>query len=268
MRRDVPAGHPPVPSSKPRVGPWMAFAIGIVRPASALLTKREWAGVDRVPTRGGVIIAANHVSWLDPFVLAHFVYSRGRIPRFMAKESLFRARVVGMILRGADQIPVHRGARDGAAALSDAVQALRDGESVLIYPEGTITRDPDYWPMQAKTGVARLAMMSGAPVVPVAQWGPQEILGRSRRLRLFPRKTVRVHAGEPLQLDRMPAGHQPTREELRGVTAEVMRRIRTELERIRGESAPADIWDPRLARRLPPDGDGVTVDSDAERGVA
>ena len=109
---------------------------------SHLLTKRRWQGQEHVPRTGGVIIAANHVSWVDPFTLGHFVYKAGRIPRFMAKESLFRLPVIGRIMRGADQIPVHRGERDGAAALSDAVQALRDGEAVLIYPEGTITRDP------------------------------------------------------------------------------------------------------------------------------
>jgi 1-acyl-sn-glycerol-3-phosphate acyltransferase len=228
----------------------MGFAIAIVRPSSALLTKREWAGSERVPRTGGVIVAANHVSWVDPFTLGHFVYGRGRIPRFMAKESLFRTRFIGMILRGADQIPVHRAERDGAAALSDAVQALRDGESVLIYPEGTITRDPDYWPMQAKTGVARLALMSGAPIVPVAQWGPQEILGRSRRIRLFPRKTMRVRAAEPLQPGPLSAGQQPTREQLRCVTDEVMQRIRAELEVIRGEAAPAGWWDPSRDERV------------------
>ena len=167
-------------------------------PALPLLTKRRWHGQRAIPPTGGVIIAANHLSWVDPFTLGHFVYKAGRIPRFMAKESLFRLPVVGWICAGRDQIPVHRGERDGAAALSDAVEALRDGEAVLIYPEGTITKDPDWWPMQAKTGVARLALMSGAPIVPVAQWGPQEILGRSRRLHLFPRRTIAVHALEPL----------------------------------------------------------------------
>ena len=228
----------------------MGFAIAVVRPLSTVLTKRAWLGRERIPASGGVIIAANHVSWLDPFALAHFVYSAGRLPRFMAKASLFRKPFIGSILRGADQIPVHRGERDGAAALSDAVQALRDGEAILIYPEGTITGDPDWWPMQAKTGVARLALMSGAPVIPVAVWGPQEILGRSRRLRLFPRKTMQIHAMEPLRAEPLPANTDPTREQLRAFTVEVMNSVRGELEVIRDEPSPAGSWDPRLEVRV------------------
>jgi 1-acyl-sn-glycerol-3-phosphate acyltransferase len=228
----------------------MGLAIGIVRPLSNLLTKRAWQGRERIPATGGVIIAANHVSWVDPFTLGHFVYSAGRIPRFMAKASLFRRPGIGMILRGAAQIPVQRGERDGAAALSDAVQALKEGEAVLIYPEGTITKDPDFWPMQAKTGVARLALMSGAPVIPVAQWGPQEILGRSRRVRLFPRRTMQIHAMEPLRVEPLPPGAQPTREQLRAFTVEVMTSVREELEVIRGEASPDGSWDPRLQERV------------------
>jgi 1-acyl-sn-glycerol-3-phosphate acyltransferase len=228
----------------------MGFAVGVVRPLSRLFTKRRWHGQQHVPPTGGVIIAANHLSWVDPFTLGHFVYKAGRIPRFMAKESIFRLPVVGWIVRGADQIPVHRGERDGAAALSDAVEALRDGEAVLIYPEGTITRDPDWWPMQPKTGVARLALMSGAPIVPVAQWGPQEILGRTRRLHLFPRRTVVVHALEPVYPAASATGQQPTREALRELTVDVMSLIRSEVAVIRGEPAPEGVWDPHCEERI------------------
>ncbi len=239
-------------SNEQRLGPWMGFAVGVVRPLSRLFTKRRWHGQQFVPPTGGVIIAANHLSWTDPFTLGHFVYQAGRIPRFMAKESLFRLPVIGWILHGADQIPVHRGERDGAAALSDAVEALRDGEAVLIYPEGTITRDPDWWPMQAKTGVARLALMSGAPIVPVAQWGPQEILGRTRRLHLLPRRIVEVHALEPVYPAASETGQQPTREALRALTDDVMRLIRAELALIRGDADPEGIWDQRCEERIIP----------------
>jgi 1-acyl-sn-glycerol-3-phosphate acyltransferase len=242
----------------------MKFAMAVIRPLSTLLTKREWLGSERIPKAGGVIIAANHVSWLDPFALGHFVYSTGRLPRFMGKASLFRKPVIGMILRGAHQIPVHRGERDGAAALSDAVQALRDGEAVLLYPEGTLTQDPDWWPMQAKTGVARLALMSGAPVIPVAQWGAQEMLGRSRRLRLFPRKTMQIHAMNPLRVEALPADTQPTREQLRAFTVEVMESVRAELEVIRGVPSPAGVWDPQLQERVSAVTDRSPVASQAE----
>ncbi len=233
------------PRSTPRRGPWMWLAIGIVRPLATALTKRVWQGQEHLPRSGGVIIAANHISWIDPFTLAHFVYLGGRIPRYLAKESLFRVPVTGWILRGADQIPVHRGERDGQAALSDAVLALKNGEAVLIYPEGTITRDPDCWPMQAKTGVARLALMSGAPIVPVAQWGAQEILGPARRLKLFPRRTVQTHALAPIYPGAPGDVRQPSREELRTLTDDVMSRIRQELAAIRHEPAPVAVFDPR-----------------------
>jgi 1-acyl-sn-glycerol-3-phosphate acyltransferase len=236
--RKTGAMRPRSTSTGPKKGPALWLAIVIIRPLSALFTKRVWRGLDRIPRTGGVIVAANHLSWVDPFTLAHFVYKAGRLPRFMAKESLFRYPVSGWILRGAHQIPVRRGERDGADAMRDAVAALQNGESVLIYPEGTVTRDQDYWPMQAKTGVARLALMSGAPVIPVAQWGPQEILGRSRRLHLFPRRTVQITAGEPLYPELPSPGEAPSHEALRAVTAEVMRRIREELETIRQEKAP------------------------------
>jgi 1-acyl-sn-glycerol-3-phosphate acyltransferase len=223
----------------------MAFAVAVIVPLSRLLTKRVWRGQSSIPRRGGVIVAANHLSWADPMTFAHFVYAAGRLPRFMAKESLFRVRFLGAILRGADQIPVHRGEREGAVALSDAVQALRNGECIVIYPEGTITKDPHCWPMLAKTGVARLALMSGAPIVPVAQWGAQDILGSNRKLHLIPRRTIEIHALEPMQVTPLAAGAEASREQLRSLTDEVMERIRAEVGVIRGEEPPARQWDPR-----------------------
>src|SRR5690606_31294283 len=99
-------------------------------------------------------------------------------------------------------IPVHRNTSGAASSLTSAVDRLAAGECVAVFPEGTLTRDPDLWPMTGKTGAARLALSSRAPVIPVAQWGPQEILGQySKRLRPFPRKRVQVLAGPPVQLE-------------------------------------------------------------------
>jgi 1-acyl-sn-glycerol-3-phosphate acyltransferase len=247
----------------------MTFAVAVIVPLSRLLTKRVWRGQDRIPRRGGVIVAANHLSWVDPMTFAHFVHAAGRLPRFMAKESLFRVPLLGAILRGAGQIPVHRGEREGAAALRDAVQALRNGECIVIYPEGTITRDPHDWPMLAKTGVARLALMSGAPIVPVAQWGAQDILGSNRTLHLIPRRTIEISALEPMQVAPLADGAQPTREQLRSLTDEVMKRIRDEVSMIRGEDPPAELWDPRgdpdQARDQAPD---QGADQPVDRGAA
>jgi 1-acyl-sn-glycerol-3-phosphate acyltransferase len=169
-----------------RIGFWYRLTVSIVQPLSMLLTRREWRGAENIPAQGGVIVAANHLSYVDPMTFGHFVYASGRTPRFLAKSSLFEVPVFKYLVRGAGQIPVYRGTDDAAAALSAGVDALRRGECLLIYPEGTATRDPDCWPMQARTGVARLALTSGAPVVPAAQWGPQE---------LWPYPTRRPHPG-------------------------------------------------------------------------
>ena len=143
------------------------------------------------------------MSYVDPMTVGLYVLDTGRLPRFLAKSSLFETPLIKYVARGAKQIPVYRGTADASKALTAAVEALAAGECVLIYPEGSATRDPDCWPMRARTGVARLALMSGAPVVPVAQWGPQELWRyRARFPRPFPRKRVQIVAGEPIDLSR------------------------------------------------------------------
>src|SRR5580692_9859304 len=140
-----------------------------------LTTTRDWSELGRLPQDGGIIVAANHISYVDPFTLGLFVLEAGRVPKFLAKSSLFEHPLTKRIFIGANQIPVYRGTADASSALSAAVEALKDGHCLLIYPEGSATRDPDCWPMKARTGVARLALETGVPVIPVAQWGPQEL---------------------------------------------------------------------------------------------
>jgi 1-acyl-sn-glycerol-3-phosphate acyltransferase len=225
----------------------MQLAVVVIKPLSTLLTRREWHGREQVPPAGGVIVAVNHVSYVDPLLLAHFVYGCGRLPRFLAKIELFRLPFAGRVVRGAGQIPVLRHTPDAAQALSAAVSALERGECLVIYPEGTITKDPQMWPMRARTGVARLALMTGAPVIPVAQWGAQDILGRDRRVRLLPRRRIRMLAGPPVDLSRWrsaSAGEQSDGETLRAVTDAIMARIAEQLAEFRGEPPPAEVWDP------------------------
>jgi 1-acyl-sn-glycerol-3-phosphate acyltransferase len=159
-----------------RLGFWFVLGVGLLKPPTALLSRRVPSGVQLVPP-GGVIVAANHISLADPVVLCDFVLSDlERVPRFLAERELFEGRgLVARVMRGAGQIPVDRD-HPTPRALDAAVAALRSGETVVIYPEGTVTQDPGTWPMQARTGVARLALLSGAPVVPAAQWGAQDIL--------------------------------------------------------------------------------------------
>jgi 1-acyl-sn-glycerol-3-phosphate acyltransferase len=230
-----------------RLGFWYRLAIGILKPPTVVLTRRRTSGAELVPA-GGVILAVNHISHADPVVLADCVlYDLRRAPRFLAKRELFRGNgLVGRVMRGAGQIPVDRNAPDASKALSPAVQALRRGETVVIYPEGTVSRDPGKWPMRARTGVARLALLSGAPVVPLAQWGAQDVHDtyRTPGLHLRPRRLMRFRVGPPVDLSPWE-GQELTTEVLRGATDAVMDAITAELEVLRGERAPAQRFDPR-----------------------
>lgn len=230
-----------------RLGFWYLLGIGLLKPPTVLLTRRVTTGASLVPP-GGIVVAANHISLVDPVVLCDFVlYDLRRAPRFLAKRSLFEGRgLVARVMRGAGQIPVDRDHPTAPRALDAAVEALHRGETVVIYPEGTVTQDPGKWPMQARTGVARLALLAGTPVVPVAQWGAQDILdtSRSRRPHLRPRRPVHFRVGPPVDLSRW-AGREPTTEVLREATVAIMDAVTAELEVLRGERAPAPRYDPR-----------------------
>lgn len=226
-----------------RLGFWLRFCVVVIKPPVLALTRRRFAGQDSIPATGPVILAVNHISYVDPFPLALFVYDGGRVPRFLVKAEVFRLPLAGRILRGTKQIPVERGTATAGDALGAAAEALRRGECVVIYPEGTVTRDPAYWPMLGRTGVARLALETGAPVLPVAQWGAQHILGRSRRLRLLPRRTITIRTGRPVGL-RVPPG-QVSLPDLREITGTVLREITLLVADIRGETPPARPFDPR-----------------------
>jgi 1-acyl-sn-glycerol-3-phosphate acyltransferase len=219
---------------KPKAGAWIRFAVLIVYPIVGLVYRPRWRNLERIPSSGGVIIAANHVSHLDTLVIARMVWQSGRIPRFLTKNTLFDKPVLGTIMRGCKQIPVYRGTTDAAKSLQDAVAALEQGEAIVFYPEGTTTKDPAQWPMQAKTGIARLALLApDIPIVPVGQWGAQKV--RKRRFR--PR--VEAGAGPLVDVDRHI---EPTAESLRAITDEVMTAVRAEVATLRQEQPPEDFY--------------------------
>lgn len=223
------------------------FCVVVVEPTLLLLTKRRWRGGENIPATGGCVLAVNHISHLDPLTCAHFVYSWGRIVRFLAKAELFDVPFVGRVVRGAKQIPVYRLTTDASLSFTAAVASVREGECVIVYPEGTITRQPDLWPMTGKTGTARIALASGAPVIPVAQWGAHRILAPyAKRPRIFPRKTIAMSAGTPVELDDLRA-QELTPEVLAEATDRIMDDVTRLLEEIRGEQAPAERFDPRIA---------------------
>lgn len=247
-----------------RPGFWYRLAVLILRPPLMVLTRRDWAGTEHIPD-GGAVTVVNHISHFDPLSFAHFLYDAGRLPRFLGKSGLFAVPVVGTILRGAGQIPVLRESEDAAQAYSAAVAAVHAGELVAIYPEATLTRDPHIWPMTGKTGAARIALETGAPVIPVAQWGPHLVLPPYRRVPSpVPWRIMHVRAGPPVDLSDV-VGRTVDAALLAEVTERIMTAITELLEQIRGETAPAVRFDPRQLG-LPPTGDprrgGDRADSD------
>jgi 1-acyl-sn-glycerol-3-phosphate acyltransferase len=222
-----------------RLGFWRRLAVVLVKPPMWLLTRRTWRGAEHFPAQGGVIVAVTHISHADPLVIAHFVYDAGRWPQFLAKQSVFDVPVLGWLLRRWRQIPVRRGTVDAAKALDAALDAVKAGDAVVIYPEGTTTREPDLWPMKGRTGVARLWIETGAPVVPVVTWGPQAIFDpRTSKLRPRPRTPVTVVAGPPIDLSAYKEAS------LNEITDVVMLRLRDLLAEVRGEPAPPPLWTP------------------------
>jgi 1-acyl-sn-glycerol-3-phosphate acyltransferase len=233
-------------------GFWVNTAAAAFYPLT-WLSRRVTVGGERIPRRGGALLVMNHISHLDPAVDAVFVHRQGRVPRFLAKESLFRAPIFGSIISGAGSIPVYRGTKDAGDSLRAASQALQDGKIVVIYPEGTITKDPDWWPMRPHTGVARLIldnMDNNVPVIPAARWGTQEIFnGYTKKFRPFPRKAVTVAVGKPMDLSAYR--DQPvTNAVLREVTNGVMNEVKALLAEIRNEEAPKE-FHPRSGKARP-----------------
>jgi 1-acyl-sn-glycerol-3-phosphate acyltransferase len=229
---------------KPKAGSWIRLCVVVLFPVDSLLFRIRWHHLERMtpPSEGGVIIALNHISHIDTVLMARLVWSSGRVPRFMIKAGVFTKPFLGRIMRGAGQIPVHRGTTDAANSLRDAVAALERGEAIVIYPEGTITKDPAQWPMEAKTGIGRLVLLApDTPVVPVGQWGAQHRKGFS--LGRFKRRTARASVGEPLDLRRF-RGAEPSAATLREVTDTIMSAVRDEVATLRGEPAPAEFFKP------------------------
>ena len=212
----------------------------VLWPMLMIFTKRDWRGTENLEVDpGGIVVATNHLSWFDPLSISLLLWNHDRPPRFLAKESVFSVPFVGSVITSAGQIPVYRETTEAIAAVRDAVAAIDRGECVVVYPEGTITRDPDLWPMEGKTGAARIALATGCPVIPIAQWGPQLVIGPYRReFRLLPRKTMQLRVGPPVDLDDL-RGLPMDVETLRIATERIMVAITSMLSDTRGIPAPA-----------------------------
>ena len=215
----------------------------VVRPTLNLLMRKQWTGLEKLPA-SGFIAAPNHCTEIDPLVVAHMLYNQQRMPRFLAKAGLFKIPVLAAVLRATKQIPVERSSAGANRSLQIAREVVDEGGAIIIYPEGTLTRDPDLWPMKGHTGAARMALESGIPVVPIAHWGAHEVLPRyAKRFHIFPRKTSRLVVGDPVDLSAF-AGRPLDKATLTEATAVIMDAITALLATLRGGQPPLVRWDP------------------------
>lgn len=232
-------------ANPPALPPAYRFIASWLKPLLWVLTDRDWRGVHHLPTEGGFVACPNHLSYYDPFAIALFLYANGCPPFFLGKEAVFRIPVLGRLVRAADQIPVYRGTNQAADAYRAAVAGIREGKCIVMFPEGTLTRDRELWPMRAKTGAARLALQTRCPVVPIALWGPHEVIRTyGYALRLLPRKNIRVSAGPPVDLSDLydrPTDPAAVRE----AADRIVEAITRQLEALRGETAPPQRVDSR-----------------------
>ncbi|WP_426996132.1 lysophospholipid acyltransferase family protein [Pseudarthrobacter sp. N5] len=215
----------------------------IARSSLNLMMNRKWEGTEKLPA-GGFIAAPNHCTEIDPLIVGHMLYNQNRAPHFLAKAGLFKVPVFGAILRATKQIPVERSTAGANRSLQLAQEIVDEGGAIVIYPEGTLTRDPDLWPMKGHTGAARLALETGIPVVPIAHWGAHEVFPRyAKKFYLFPRKTSRLVIGDPVDLSAF-AGRPMDKATLTAATEVIMVAVTGLLATLRGEEPPAERWDP------------------------
>jgi 1-acyl-sn-glycerol-3-phosphate acyltransferase len=205
-------------------------ALGVFR---ALDFRIDLTGAQHIPSTGGAVIAANHVSYFD-FMLVGYAALPDRLVRFMAKKQVFDHRVGGPLMRGMHHIPVDRSA--GASAYAVACDALRAGELVGVFPEATISRA--FTPIPMKSGAARMAIDAEVPIVPVVTWGAHRLWTKGRKPRLRRHVPVSIHVGEPL----LPLPGESA-QQLTDRLAATLTRLIDEVQRAYPESpVPGEEW--------------------------
>ncbi len=216
------------------LNPWWRVGLRVVTPIVHLLFRVTVDGIEHVPARGAVIVAFNHVSALDGPALATEMSRRiRRETRFLVAAEFFRKPFFGWVLRTFDQIPIRRGEGD-AHALDAALETLRAGAVLAIAPEGGVTRAPDGELQRIRSGFARLALPTGAPIVPVGLWGTQRRWPRGGILWSRPwRPRLAIVFGPPILPDGDPAQDvdiEDLRERMRVRLAEQVAAARTVAE--------------------------------------
>lgn len=229
-------------ADRPFVMRMVAYLLG---PLLHLLFRIEVKGKEKLPPKGAYILVFNHVTHLDPLVVAYatfFGLKRG--PHFLAKGGLFTVPILGPLLIAAGQVPVYRTGRRNVEPMEAAYKFLDAGHVITIFPEGTLTREPNGWPMRGKTGSVRMAIEAGVPIYSVGQWGSEVVLPTyTSKLRPKPWHKVRVQVGEEINLDKY-RGHKLSNEELKEATKVVMQAITKQVELLRNAKAPEVLYDP------------------------
>ena len=228
------------------VSGFYSFAKGVLTPIMTPWVKFSVTGEENLPTEGGFLLVSNHLSNVDPLCLCWYFMKRNTAVRFLAKKSMFSAPVFGWIIKGMGLIPVNRDSNP-SAVLAPTREALTAGEVVGIYPEGTLTRDPDQWPMEFKSGAARLALDTGVTVIPLSQWGPQDIMApyNAKGMDMRPGRRISYHFGAPVDLSDLigPAGSED-HDAVNAATARILQAVREGVGQLRGLPVPDTVWDP------------------------
>lgn len=223
----------------------LAVLVGTVATLTARMTVEQQRGRRRAARQlpaGQIIVISNHTSYADGVLLALACRRMGRSLRLLATSGVFRAPVIGRLARRLGFIPVNRGSQSAVQSLDAAAAALAAGEAIGIYPEGRITRDPARWPERAKTGAVRLALRTGAPIVPVAMVGAHELVGRRRIVlgllrSLIRRPKVAVKVGEPIDVRALIGSvDKPSPRAIREAADHVMAALVALVAELRGES--------------------------------
>lgn len=238
-RRPNPA---PARSRKENVKGFYRIGYHLARAAVRSLAHVRWDGVERLPKQGPFILAPNHMTELDPIAMGYFLAYNGYEARFLAKDSLFKVPLVGPFMRWWGMIPVVRDTSDAGDALVHAKEAIALGDAVTMYFEGTLTRDPALWPMKGKTGLARLAMDTRVPIVPVIHWGVQDAMDRYTwpRLRLH-KPTLYLKVLPELDYSDI-SGDSSNREGVRELTGRLEQVLMEASSDLRGSVAPTQPW--------------------------
>lgn len=242
---------------------WIRFSESIMFPLTRVLGRRSFEGLEHLQIPGPVLVVANHISQLDPIYTSVFLRKSGRIPHIMAKASLWRIPVIGKVFSGTGQIPVERGGGHGQVGLEAAINSLRTGHMVLIYPDGTVTRDPQRWPMKPRPGVAAMALAGDFPVIPVVHWGTQDVYVPYTRggFHPLPRKDIRVVAGPAIDLSDY-RGRPVDARMIRDVSYVIQGAVRDLLGQVRGKNPPTEFYDQKKAARLQARADAEAAGTD------